>query len=1325
MRQFTHAIATILFFSTFLSVSAQTLKHGTAIFYLDSGSNHYLQLDSIGTGRQTEYRVREFYRNTLLSSGKTNWLPDHNYLQTILTYTVRTYQNHWYDTILLFDFFGDTLQYSYIGDINKTFDIHYTDNRRTEYERYGKNRVSYQWVTDGIIEKHYNNKRLQKLVLRPYDSAARTLYYRPKRHLTPYYSPSEDLYFSLYTDDMTSVYPKYYAFGTKVSRKQFNVTYPSSQFNTNRTQHLYQNHPFLKRQYRRLFRNMRRHRDREQLIFSKEYTTESVTSIHHNMKGRITHYKDESLKSPESYSEQYLKSLTFKSVYRYASPNFHGHIYFKKHSFTHVDTIVRDGKTYITSGYYKNNYYHFKTYCNQSLFRHGKARLFPGNKRPKGLHQYADKGYKTSRMEEIYPYIHEHQYAETDTFFLGDTTLIFGAYKIYLRTADTEKLLIDSLHYNTNRIVKDQAQCAVGVKTLNDQWLIPPTYDHIQYFWLPGSNTLVYHASVNDYGALYNHKGQLMIPPTRGLSFKTLPLKNYYSSALDVINQLAFICNDLTTDSFKLIDQFNRVVLQGAGQYSHIHNMLGIKHQGKMTLEFLNTKQEKHWFKDTISFAGRDNVLLWETKPDANGRQLRLLNTATKQLEPDTFCFFYVRDYNWGLESNQRRIYFSNSRISFIDSQLLPIESFYNIKDFMVIKNGEKHGIIENGKVIIQPEYDAIRLGALTHAAIKDSILYLIDRHTGQILKNLGYQRLSTRMPKSVSEFPYLEINYGKNTVIEIVKDGKLGLIDHRGNEILPCIYRFLRASISFGNLKVDNIGSPIETCDQDSVFQAWQFENTRLVKSYPKQPILYNNYDKQYSYIGFSGQKFRYQYELIERKTSQINPDITTFNIHQIVDTSKIIKSRFTTWDGGRGNRKLVGILDEKLEWIMRFDTFENLQDEKTFFYFMTKDKRCGVMDKNFKPLIPARYRYISYDPEHLLLWYKDDEQAMWTLRNLSLDTVTADSLDYPVSIESGQSTAIVSRNGYYGEIYKTGFLLIPPIYERASEITHNQRIQMFYKNHTLYSKPYYSYRGLLPQPYEKLYIPSWAKNQESYELYGVKGKMLYAIRNFQAFDSSKQLFLNKSPFERELNKYQNLQQEYSSTNDIRLRKTRLCHLIENTAVEYRFWWHSPTPKLSFPEYHYLAPNNQLFKGTMNPWQGLSKDSLKSSHITGTQLLEIEDILNQQLVFVSEGFNTLSFRGKQYLHLLLDSANVYKFTLNDIIDPAKKDSLNHYLHKIWLKQENPNLACVPANQIFEMFNNSFIMSGPYFSFLPRQLDLRVRIEEMKSFMSPVWAARF
>ncbi len=1319
------AVLTFVFCLAFPCSFAQSIKHGSYVYYLDSGSKHYLQLDSIGFNKQTEYRVREFYRNTLLSSGKTNWLLDDNYLQTIQTYTVRTYQNHWYDTILLFNVFGDTLQYSYKGDIDKTFDIHYANNRRTEYERFGKNRVSYQWVHDGIIEKHYKHKRLNKLVLQPYDSAARTLYYQPKRYTTPYYSPSENLYFSMYAEDLTSVYPRYYAFGTKVSRKRFNVVYPSNQYNTYRTQHLYQKYPFIKRQYRLLSRKVRRRKDLEQLIFSKEYTTESVTSINYDMKGRIIHHKEMSLKSQASLSEQYLESRVFKSIYRYSSPEFHGHIYFKRHSFIHIDTTIRAGKTYITKGRYKNHFYYFKTYCNQSLYRHGKAQFYIGNKRPKGLQQYADKGFKMSAMEDLHLYIHERQYAETDTFFLGDTTLIFVDFnKIYLRTADTEKLLFDSLQYNTNRIVKDQAQCAVGVKTLNDKWLIPPSYDHIQQFQLPGTNVLVYFASINDYGILYNNKGQVMIPPTRGFSYKALPLSYYHSSALDVINQYAFICNDLTTDSFKLIDQFNRVVLQGAGQYTYIHNMLGIKHQGKMTLEALNTGREKHWFKDTMVFIGGSEVLLWEPNPDAQGRQLRLLNTATKQLEPDTFCYFYNREYNWGLESNKRRIYFSNNSISFIDSQLLPKTAFYHINDFMVIKNGDKHGIVEDGKIILQPEYDAIRLGALTHAALKDSSLYLIDRHTGKIIRNLGYHRLSTRMPNSVAEFPNMEISHGKITVIEIKKDGKFGLIDHRGNDILPCSYNYMSAGYNLYNTKVDNSGINIETWDEDSVFQTWQFVNGRIKKTFPKQPILYNDYKNHQSYLGFSGEKPRYQYDIIEQKTSQINPSITTFNIHQIVDTSKIIKSRYTSWDGGQGNRKLVGILDEKLEWIVRFDTFENIQDEKTFFYFMNKDKRCGVMDKNFNIVVPAKYHNISYDPKRRWLWHRDSTQTYWQLNNLHWDSCILDSVDYPISIAYPEQTGVISRNGYFGIMNDWGRITVPPIYERISENIQNLQARVYFKD-----KKYITKFGT--QPYEKLYMSESASRNDNYgrDLIGIRAQNTYIVNYFNAIDSSNQLFMNRAPgiLLNNYNYKSRLNKSYSSSPEIFNRKLRFLYLADYAGIEYRIWWHSPSPAASYPNQSMEGLKSQIFSGSAETWAPKvpTKDTLKTPNGAIDPHLQITDIAGQRLQFVSEGFNTLSYRGKQYLHLVFDSSSVYKFTLSEIIDPAKKDSLIHYLHKIWLKQENPNLTCVPANQIFDLFSNNFHMSGPYFTFLPRQLDLLVTIEEIRSFMSPEWAARF
>lgn len=1341
LKHLQYTIALLIQYCTISFNLAQTVKNGSAIFYLDSGSNHYLQLDSIGFKKETQYRVREFYRDALLSSGKTNWRPDAFTLQQIKWYSIRTYQNYWYDTILLFNFFGDTLQYAYRGDINKTFDIHYSNNHRTEFEQFGKHRIASHWVKDGLIEKHYKHKRLHKIVLRPYNGKARTFYYQRYNSLTYFYSPDEDLYasFRTETEDMKSVYPNFSSIATKVKNRQYLLVYPSDYRTRNeRSWRLYQSHAFPKKQYRLLYRKLGRHGrryDLEQLIDSKDSLPASNTISAYNTKGQLIYYRLEQLTPDTSFYELGFKSRIGKRIYRYNSDYYHGHIYFKRHRFKHTDTIINRGKTYISKGEFKHHFYYFTTYCNQKVYRHGKIRLYYNYSRPKSLSGYSDNQYKLTIMEDLYPYIHNLICADVDTFFLGDTTLIFGHHTIAMRTADKTTLLFDSIYDVNNRIVKDQAQCAVGLKTLEDKWLIPPNYDHIDRFQLPGNNATVYFASVNDYGALYNHKGQVMIPPTRGLSSVTMPLSFFYTSALDIINQYAFICNDLTTDSFKLIDQFNRVVLQGSGKYNYYHQKPGIKHQGKITFNYLNTGNNKHWFKDTIVFIGRDEALLWELQPNAQGRQLRLLNTATNQLEPDTFCLFYNKQNEIGIESDKRRIYYSNGLKHLIDSQLLAVESFYASSDYLILKNGEKYGLAEDNKIILSPEYDAIRIGGSVHVAFKDSVMYFIDYKTGAIIKNMGYQGLSTKSPKGVSEFPNFEISFKNFSVIEIKKDNKLGLVDHTGNEILPCTYNYISSRYEFSNAEVDNSEGYIETLDQDSVLQTWHFVNDRLVKTYPKTPMIYIDYDNYHHYMGFSGQKHRYKFDLIEPNSSQINTDIITYNCYQMVDTAHLVNPKYVSYNGARpGTKKLIGILDEKLNWIMRFDTFENIQDLKTFFYFMTKDKRCGVMDRNFTTIIPAQYHRISYDPERHWLWHKNKHQSYWQLTNLQLDTCISDSIDYPIHIATNEENGVIARNGFYGLINTIGKIIVTPEYERISELTQSQTPRVFLKNNAYYTQNYYH---LYQQAYDKLYMPEWAIRNEnsSHQLIGSRGPTTYIVSYFNTIDSSKHLYIDKDPSTLAYNRnyLTKLNKEYASTSEIFQHKIRIFYLIEQSAIERRFYWHSPTPAAAFPDIRTegATQSSSVFSGTIETWAPVSipKDSFKAynkaPYIEPDYRLKFEDFAGLRYQFVSEGKNTMTYRGKNYMHLVFDSSSVYKFTLIDIIDPAKKDTLNNYLHKLWLKQDNPNLACVPVNQIFDLFKDNFYMNGPYFWFMPRQLDMSVTIEDMKPFMTAEWAKRF
>ncbi|MFM6983815.1 MAG: hypothetical protein ACKOXF_06765 [Chitinophagaceae bacterium] len=1308
------------------NLSAQT-------FYLDSAHQHYLRFDSLHKKHQAIYRVREFHGCRLLSFGKTNFLPDEYHLSYIQTGSIEAIRQSWVDTVMKFDVFGDTLQYSLISKGKMVFDIHYNNNKRSRMSVIVPRRIDYEYYSDGSIEKHYKKRKLYELVVVS-NQVRKSYKYSRSISQTPYYSKEDKAYYNFDLNNLESAILEVNCTALPIGDRQYKVTYNSTGYRKyENSWHIYRRYPFWKNFKLWHLRSRHRFRDRVKKVHNFSETKEEIFEERFNRRGDLVFYRKKYLIN-KGYGGNYESITTSldKNVYRYESDSFKGHIILKRRSCFIVDTFFENGFVYITEGVFKNKVYRFTTYKNGKLYRSAYSKLdYFIYKRPRSMSKYGDHGTNILIADALTETIHSfNSMCDEDTFFLPNDSLLLVNYKnIRLIDQSGEKVLLDSFYYD-GTILKDQSMCAMGVKGQDNRWIIPPVYDLVT----PVNIGFVsgYFAAINDYAAIYTMKGKLLIPPTRGLTLKSVSFYPYYQSSLSRINFNAFVCNDLTTDSFKLIDMFNRIVHQGAGKFDFYNNsVIVIRHKGRMHFPKLDRDGEIHWFKDTTIPFSRNFVFLMDADQPLNSARFRLLNMSDGsdwQLDKDTFSVFYWSKYYAGFRSSQRQILFG-SYGTYEDVNGLEIDSFYRMSDYCVLRKGKRYGLIEDGKLILKPEFDGIQIGNSVLFAYKDGQVYMYSRG-GDLIRNLGSVHTFLRNDSSVVEMPMLEYVTDENdeSIIEVWENGLCGILSNKGEMLLPCIYEDINLSNGqYGHVYIKEKLS-IVTLSEDSVLQKWEIKDGKAVKVEDREPLIFYHTRKYQHYLAFSGKKALEVRDYIERKNLTSNYQIFYYAIYDNEKDSVAAKhpSRFS--QRFRGD-KLIGLRDFQLNWIIRFDTFSVVRPESRFYYIKTRQGKSGVMSKNYQMKVPPQYPFIYYDERLGLLWHADKKDGLWKIKDLRMDEELPDSFDYPVSFEPNDMSKPISKFGYYGIISSRGKVFVPMIYDKISEKTHNQSSYIMFKNNQFYTSC--GSGNYVAQPYNKLLVErSNGRYRDSHTPeFALNGETVYSLQaGFCVSDSSKKFFMDKiQSVSRHWTGYTTqVHPKVSSSNEEYTRKKIVMYLIDGIGAVYYIWWHSPVTATTFPEIHpkYTYPAETV--STKSVFKGSNKGEVTAPIYTSDKL-EVDDILNKNLTFFGEDFKTLTYRSdNRFLNLYFDSTgNVYKFDLSMIIAPEMKDSFSHFMRNKWLKLESPNLPCIQQEQIFDFLRTGFVMSERKFVFLPDHLQISVPRNEMLQFMTEEWARRF
>ena len=290
----------------------------------------------------------------------------------------------------------------------------------------------------------------------------------------------------------------------------------------------------------------------------------------------------------------------------------------------------------------------------------------------------------------------------------------------------------------------------------------------------------------------------------------------------------------------------------------------------------------------------------------------------------------------------------------------------------------EKFGVIDNeGNIIVEPSYDEIIAIPNKSKAIF-VCTYDIDDKEGTYKTKVindkneeilsGYDEITV-----IDNFDSKQNVWYENNVLRVKKDGKYGLIDFDGNEVLSCeyeeIYALQGVTSNFIVKKDGNIGLVNEK--GQTIIKAEYKKILALQEDYKNEYIIVSQ-DNKYGLISTSGEiLIKPSYESIKYLGSSSLFAVKQNNNWKLYDTEEnkiIIDDGYKDIVEAKSENIIVinsdgeyGIIDKENNKKIK-PQYEDLKYAFSIYYIAKKDGKYGVIDTENKTIIDFEYKNMMY---------------------------------------------------------------------------------------------------------------------------------------------------------------------------------------------------------------------------------------------------------------------------------------------------------------------------------------------------------------------------
>ncbi len=321
--------------------------------------------------------------------------------------------------------------------------------------------------------------------------------------------------------------------------------------------------------------------------------------------------------------------------------------------------------------------------------------------------------------------------------------------------------------------------------------------------------------------------------------------------------------------------------------------------------------------------------------------------------------------------------------------------------DYYAIYSENKWGILgTNGEIVINPMYQEMPIIVDNS---KDIFLFTYDLDE----QNNTYKTkvVNKNNEEILTQYDKVEAldNYDKSgniwyekEILKVQKDGKYGLIDLDGKEILAIEYDNITTLKGIENsIIIEKDGKKGLINNKGSKIADTEYSNILSYGEDYKNGYITVNQENKYGIISFTGDKIlENQYENIENIYGEKYFVIKENGKQQLIDKqgNKIIEDGFdeikqiTNSGVIYTNQNKYGLMDyEKNNKIDAI--YDNLKEINTDTFAATKDGKTGIIDKDQNEKIQFNYKEINYNKK-AGIYIADDENYISTIFNSNFET-------------------------------------------------------------------------------------------------------------------------------------------------------------------------------------------------------------------------------------------------------------------------------------------------------------------------------------------------
>ena len=285
---------------------------------------------------------------------------------------------------------------------------------------------------------------------------------------------------------------------------------------------------------------------------------------------------------------------------------------------------------------------------------------------------------------------------------------------------------------------------------------------------------------------------------------------------------------------------------------------------------------------------------------------------------------------------------------------------------YYALYTDNKWGIINNnGEEVISPSYQEM-LKVPNNK--KDVFLctYDINNETGQYKT----KALNSKNEEIFTQYSQIEAieNFDKNNnlwyennVLKVQKDGKYGLIDLTGKEILPCEYESITVVAGIKNsIKVQKDGKVgLVTSEGTTILEPIYTDILKFGEDY-KNGYIVVNADKKYGVVDYLGK------QLLEAKYEKVEPIYG--------------KDLFVITEAGK--EKLINAAGE-VQIESGFDSIKQILGYTTQGIVFKKADKCGVMNIKGEVIIANEYDDLKEIKDEIFIAKKADKYGVINIKN------------------------------------------------------------------------------------------------------------------------------------------------------------------------------------------------------------------------------------------------------------------------------------------------------------------------------------------------------